>query len=94
VAGDIHREILQYEADEGELRGNTIWPKCAWRRCSSKEEEAAMLLHDSDEGTADSDALGSQTVVEYEGGHWRLRLDENSRRGKEHDDGARGDFLC
>jgi hypothetical protein len=48
VASEVHGKILQYEADEGEVRGNIILPKCAWRRCSLKE------------GMMDSGALGGR----------------------------------
>jgi hypothetical protein len=43
VAVDILEEILQYEDDEGEVRGNTIRPKCDWRRHSSMEAAVAAL---------------------------------------------------
>jgi hypothetical protein len=52
VAGDVHGEILQYKADKGEVRGNTIRPKCAWRWSSPKEVATVVLLCDSGEGTA------------------------------------------
>jgi hypothetical protein len=31
VANKVHGKILQYEADEGEVRGNIILAKYAWR---------------------------------------------------------------
>jgi hypothetical protein len=40
VAVDILEEILQYEDDEEEVRGNTIRPKCDWRRHSLMEAAA------------------------------------------------------
>jgi hypothetical protein len=81
----------------GEPRGSETHrkngQKTKGRWTSSKSGNGSDVAAKSDEGTADSGALGDHTVAEeYEGVFGGFESAE-THAGKEHDDGARGDSL-